>query len=89
MVKVGPDICLPTEDAQILEQIQSGKEFPHSANNLVDLTQLAFHLGAEEFCKARELAEKIAARSAPVLLTSSSMVDNSNQNHLMSNPFSR
>ena len=87
MVKVGPDIFLHAADSQVLEQIKSGQEFRQPPENFEDVQALACYLAAEKFSEGRELAKKIAARRAPVILQSSSLVDNSNQNHLKNNPF--
>ena len=76
MVKVGPDIFLHAADSQVLEQIKSGQEFRQPPENFEDVQALACYLAAEKFSEGRELAKKIAARRAPVILQSSSLPKN-------------
>ena len=87
-MKVGPDIYLYEKDAKVLKQIREGKELNPTTINLDDLVKLAFLLAEDDFSKARELAEKIVARRGPMFVVSS-LVDNTNQNHLKINPFGR
>ena len=89
-MKVGPDIYLYEKDAKVLKQIREGKELNPTTINLDDLVKLAFLLAEDDFSKARELAEKIVARRGPMFVVkSSSLVDNTNQNHLKINLFGR
>ena len=95
LVEVGPGVVLYAPDAQILQLIRSGDECPAGAENFGDLVALAFLLADQDFVKARELADKIAAdkiadsRQPMVLLQSSTLMDSTNQNHLKQNPFRR
>ena len=79
LVEVGPDVLLYAPDAQILQLIRSGDEYPASSDNFADLITLAFLLCERDFVKARQLADKIADSRRPMsLMSSSTLVDLSN-----------
>ena len=90
LVEVGPDVLLYAPDAQILQLIRSGDEYPASSDNFADLITLAFLLCERDFVKARQLADKIADTRQPTfLMQGSSLVDSTNQNHMKKKPFRR
>ena len=90
LVEVGPNVLLYAPDAQLLQLIRSGDEYPASADNFGDLITLAFLLCERDFVKAKQLADKIADTRQPTfLMPSSSLVDSTNQNHQKQNPFRR
>ena len=79
LVEVGPDVVLYAPDAQLLQLIRSGDEYPASSDNFADLITLAFLLCERDFVKARQLADKIADSRRPMsLMSSSTLVDLSN-----------